>query len=346
MPKPRPPHLQRHKTRHGKFVWVVQIDSGPKTRIRGDYGTTEFETAYLAAVSGERPQAARTASKGSLEWLWLLYRQSGAWLGLSLATRRQRENIMKPVLKSGGSEPLSRINKNAIIKGRDKRMGGAGTQAKHFVTTMRQMFLWAIEQPEIPVRSDPTAGISFKRSKKDKTDGFPVWFDTEITKYETRWPRGTRERVLFDIYQFTGLRRGDAAVVGEQHVRDGVIHIRTEKTGMIVSVAILPELRTTLDAGPVGDLVWFASLKGRPMTKESVGNFFKEACVKAGILTKSGHGVRKAAATEAAENGATHAELNSIFGWEGDQMASLYTKSANRKKLAAGAMVKLRRAKK
>jgi hypothetical protein len=70
------------------------------------------------------------------------------------------------------------------------------------------------------------------------------------------------------------------------------------------------------------------------------------AWVEAGILDKSGHGVRKAAATEAADNGSTHAELNSIFGWEGDQMASLYTKSANRKKLAAGAVEKLQRAKK
>lgn len=62
------------------------------------------------------------------------------------------------------------------------------------------------------VRSDPTVGISFKRSKKDKGDGFPVWFEDDIIKHETRWPRGTRERVLFDIYQFTGLRRGDATV--------------------------------------------------------------------------------------------------------------------------------------
>jgi integrase len=151
--------------------------------------------------------------------------------------------------------------------------------------------------------------------------------------------------VLFDIYQFTGLRRGDAAVVGKQHVRDGVIHLRTEKTGTVVSIAILPELQETLDAGPLGDMCWFAKLNGGPMKKESVGNFFKDSCRAAGIMDKSGHGVRKAAATEAADNGATHAELNSIFGWEGDQMASLYTKSANRKKLAAGAITKLRRAK-
>jgi integrase len=254
---------------------------------------------------------------------------------------RQRENIMKHVIKAGGIEPLSRINKNAIIKGRDKRSGGAGTQAKHFVTTMRGMFQWAINQPELPVRSDPTQGVTFKRSRNDRKGGFPVWFEPEIIQYETRWPRGTRERVLFDIYQYTGLRRGDAAVVGKQHVRDGVIHLHTEKTGALVPIPILPELQETLDAGPLGDLAWFAKLNGAPMTKESVGNFFKEACKRAGIFTKSGHGVRKAAATTMADNGATHAELNSIFGWTGDQMASLYTESADRKRLAAGSIEKM-----
>jgi hypothetical protein len=114
----------------------------------------------------------------------------------------------------------------------------------------------------------------------------------------------------------TSTSRGDAAVVGKQHVRDGVIHLRTEKTGTIVTIAILPELQETLDAGSLGKMCWFAKLDGAPMTKESVGNFFKDRCVMAGIPNKSGHGVRKAAATEAAANGATHAELNSIFGWK------------------------------
>jgi integrase len=345
MSKPRPPHLQRDVSRHGKVVWYVRFGKGPKTRIKGVYGTPEFEAAYQAAVSGERVAPLGSAAKGTLEWLWMLYRQSGAWTDLSLATRRQRENIMKHVLKAGGKEPLSRINKNAIIKGRDKR-AATPWQAKHFVTTMRHMFLWALDQPERLVRVDPTHGVTFKQSKNDKKGGFPVWFDHEIEAYERRWPRGTRERLLLDIYQFTGLRRGDASVIGKQHVRDGVISLHTEKTGTLVTIPILPELQETLDAGPLGDLAWFAKLNGAPMTKESVGNFFADACKAAGIVGKSGHGVRKAAATEAADNEATHAQLNSIFGWKGDKMASLYTESADRKRLAASAIAKLSRAKK
>lgn len=75
---------------------------------------------------------------------------------------------------------------------------------------------------------------------------------------------------------------------------------------------------------------------------KSLGNLFAEACKAAGIR-KSAHGLRKAAATNAANHGATVAELEAIFGWAGGQMASLYTRSANRRALSAGAMNKLSR---
>ena len=33
MPRPRPPHLQREITRHGKAVWYVRVGHGPRVRI-------------------------------------------------------------------------------------------------------------------------------------------------------------------------------------------------------------------------------------------------------------------------------------------------------------------------
>jgi integrase len=54
----------------------------------------------------------------------------------------------------------------------------------------------------------------------------------------------------------------------------------------------------------------------------------------------SAHGLRKASATIAAESGATESELNAMFGWSGYQMAQLYTKKADRKRLAVRALAK------
>jgi integrase len=78
------------------------------------------------------------------------------------------------------------------------------------------------------------------------------------------------------------------------------------------------------------------------MRKESFGNWFREACTTAGV-PGSAHGLRKAGAARAANNGATVAQLNAIFGWSDSQMASLYTKSADRVRLAKEAIGKLAR---
>lgn len=332
MPRPRPPHLHREINRHGKVVWYVREGKGPRIRIKAVYGTPEFEKAYQAALKGEAPQPAGKALKGSLEWLWMLYRQTGTWTELSMATRKQRENIMRGVLKTGGNHALSSITAGAIQQGIARRKPFA---ARHFVDTMRGMFKWAVAAEH--VKSDPTAG---KAVAKPKTKGFPVWTEDELEQYERHWPIGTRERVMFGVYCFTGLRRGDAAKLGKQHIRNGVITIDTEKTGTRVTIPVLPELAEIIAAGPTGELSIIASKKGQPIRKEVLGNLFKEACRAAGI-NKSAHGIRKAAATRAANNGATVATLEAIFGWEGGQMASLYTRAADRRALAAEHMGKL-----
>jgi hypothetical protein len=139
------------------------------------------------------------------------------------------------------------------------------------------------------------------------------------------------------------LDRIAAARAGRQHVRDGIATLRTEKSQgeIVVSIPILPILQQTLDAGPTGELAFICGSSGKPLTKESFGNVFKDACRSAGLFNRSAHGCRKIAATRAAEAGATVAELNAIFGWKGTSMASLYTEAADRKRLALDAMAKV-----
>lgn len=335
MPRPRPTHLHKETTRHGKTVWYVRVGEGKRTRIRAAYGSPEFAAEVRAAIDGTMPDPKRPKTN-TLAWLVARYRETTHWTDLSIATRRQRENILKHVLSSGGMSDIADITTKTIVSSRDRRKD-TPAQARHFVDTMRGLFKFAVEAGH--AASDPTQGVI---AKKPKTKGFPVWTDEDIQKFETRWPRGTRERVMFDVFLYTGLRRGDAAKLGKQHVRDGVIAIDTEKTGTRVTIPLLPELVETLKAGPVGDLAFIATVKGAPFAKESLGTVFKEACKAAGV-NKSAHGIRKAAATHAANNGATVAQLEAIFGWEGGQMASLYTRSANRLALAAGSIDKLSR---
>lgn len=160
--------------------------------------------------------------------------------------------------------------------------------------------------------------------------------------YEARWPLGTRERVWLDVLAYTGLRRSDAILLGRQHVREGVITIRTKKTGAVVSIPIHPALRETLDAGPVGDLTFITGPRGKPITGRRFYSLFQRACQLAGLTGSTPpHGVRKTGATRAAEAGATTSELEAIFGWRGGQMASHYTKAADRQRLGKSGMQKV-----
>ena len=336
MPRPRPPHLHPELTRHGKRVWYVRVGKGPRIRLRTDYGTPEFDEEYRAALTSQ-PRRTRGPASGTLAWLIERYRETAEWRALSPATRRQRENIFLRVLDTAADQPFAKITQATIVAGRERR-ATTPAQARNFLDAMRGLFRWATNAGL--VKSDATLGVTNPPRKKGP--GFIPWTEEHVAAYERRWPLGTRQRVWLDVLLYSGLRRGDASRFGRQHVRDGVGSIKTEKSGfnLEVTIPILPVLAATLEAGPCGDLAFIAGASGEPLTKESFGNLFREACKDAGV-PGSAHGVRKIAATRAANAGATVAQLEAIFGWQGGTMASLYTRAADRRRLAIEAMHKL-----
>jgi integrase len=260
------------------------------------------------------------------------YRETTAWTVLSMATRRQRENILEEIIKASGDLPIGAINQASIEAGRDRR---TPHQGRHFLDTMRGLFRWAAKAKH---SKDPTLGV--EDPARPKSDGFRPWTEEHVAAFHKRWPIGTRERVWLDVLLYTGLRRGDAVRLGRQHVRNEIATLKTEKNGAEVTLPILPVLAKTLKAGPCGDLTFVVGADGRAFVKEAFGNAFRKACSKAGV-PGSAHGVRKLAAATMANNGATVAELEAVFGWTGGRMASLYTRSADRRRLATSSAHKL-----
>lgn len=337
MPRPRRPHLHRERNRHGDHVWYVRKGKGPRYRLRSTFGSDAFNAEYEAAIQGKAAPRGQAVG-GSLQWLWDSYRKSDAWKALSDATRKQRENIMLHVLKANGTEPFGAVASEDIVAGLDRR-SDTPSAARNFLDTMRGLFQWAKARRH--VKSDPTADV--KPPRRRKGSGFAPWTQEDVAAYQERWPLGTCQRVWLDVLLYTGLRRGDAARIGPGNVKKGIMTIATEKSGeqITVTMPILDVLQHTLDIGPTGPKTWIVGERGHAFVKEAFGNAFSEAARAAGI-EKSAHGVRKIAATVAAENGATESELDAIFGWTGGRMASHYTRQANRAKLAAGAAGKLK----
>lgn len=333
MPK-RLPYLYREKTRHGKIVWYARLGHGPRTRMPGEYGTQEFMDAYKAVLAGEPIQKPGRADPRSLQWLFEQWQQSSDWSQTAHSTRRQRENVLARIIADNPKVPFQSITADHIRAGRERRKATPAA-ANNFIKTMRALFRWAEEAGH--VTSNPTKDVKFM---SDKTEGFLPWTMADLTKFRRRWPLGTRERLALEVLVNTGLRRGDAVRLGPHHVKDNVATIKAEKTGVELYIPMLPALLEAIERGPVGDTTFISGASGSRVSKESFGNYFRTACNAAGVKG-SAHGIRKLAATVMAEEGATEEQLKAMFGWQTNDQSVVYTRSANRKRLAMEGASKL-----
>ncbi|WP_028349616.1 hypothetical protein [Bradyrhizobium murdochi] len=79
----------------------------------------------------------------------------------------------------------------------------------------------------------------------------------------------------------------------------------------------------------LGTMTFLETAHGKPHTEKGLGNWFGDMCRDAGVPGRA-HGLRKAGATLAAQNGATpHQTL---------AQAKLYTKPLQQQLMAGGAM--------
>jgi integrase len=151
-------------------------------------------------------------------------------------------------------------------------------------------------------------------------------------------PRGL-SRVQAAAY--IGVRRSDAVVLGRQHAKGGWLKITAQKNRrrhpVEVEIPILPELQRVIDASPTGQLTYLVTAYGRPFSVAGFGLRFREWCNAAGLPQCTAHGLRKAGAERAAENGATAHELMAIFGWLSLKEAERYCQGAHRRRLARNA---------
>ena len=331
MPRPRPPFVALQITRHGKRVWYFRIGHGPRNRLPAGPGQAGFDEAYAAALAGKvlDPIQHVGPRSGSFAWAIACYREtSEEWRGYGDGTRKQRDAVFQPIIAKVGDIPLASFTKQAIEAAMAKRGPGP---AWTLLGALRPFFKWAVERRL--VASDPTAGIRRPRLRKR---GWPSWSDEEMAAFERAYPVGTRERIAYDVAKFTGLRRSAIVRFGRPHVRDGVIRIRTKKGDVPVTQIMHPTLAAHLDASPTGDLTFLVGADGMPMSAAELSEFVYRACRRIGIR-KSIHGIRKSAAEDDVEIGATDAELMGKFGWRDHRMASHYTREADRARLGLAA---------
>lgn len=347
--------------RHGRPRTYFWRRPGRKVRLRAKHGTPEFVAEYFAALadsdagllSGVKPAASGAqrvgAKPGTLGAMWLAYASSQAFKGLDPETRAVRtamaEAMFAEPVHAGAVEiyrdfPLDRLTTRALEVLRDRKGAALPNAANNRVKVLQALFKWAVHNARALITTDLARPIA---KLKAPTGGHHTWTRDEVERYRACWAIGTQERLALELMLLAGLRRSDVVRLGRPHVRDGWLKFRPHKGrnrwDVTVEIPLLPALQRVIDATPsTGELTFIARRDGRPRSAKAFGMWFGKSCDAAGLPHCSAHGLRKAAATEAAESGATTHQLMAIFGWLSVKEAEVYTRAAERKRMAAAGM--------
>lgn len=333
--------------RHGNVRVYFWRRPGPKIRIREPIGTPAFATRYheLLDSAPDMHQVAPALAPGTFSWLVNRYTHSADLAALDAATRRNRVAILthccaEPLAPGDtvtfAGFPADRMATKTLRILRDRKVTTPAA-ALNRVKALRALFKWAAAA-EL-VTTNPARDLERPRLR---SPGHRPWTLADIAAFEARHPVGTMPRLAFAIMLYTGMRRSDAAQLGRQHIKGAWIskpqHKNRVASPQRIEIPVLPELAEIIAATPGGNLTLVTNTSGQPFTVEGFGNWFRKQCRKAGLSGVPSHGLRKAGATRAAEHGATSQQLMAVFGWKSLAEAELYTRSAERKRLAADAI--------
>lgn len=348
-------YLVEDTDRHGNLRRYVRRPGSPKIRILAEPDTAAFWEAYAAALEGRAIEKPVTmpirapAKEGTLCWLCEAYFRSTEYRRLDESTRTVRRRVLEGCLQEPlepGSAliiadcPIERVSAKHVRMLRDRK-SEAPEAANSRLKALRGLFKWALADEDLMGRfpSNPARDVQAFRTS---SEGHHTWTLDEVVKFESRHPIGSTARLALALLMFTGQRKSDVVAFGRQHTKDGWLHFTQFKNrnrkAVTLDLPALPELQAAIDAGPCGNLTFLVNEYGKPFTVAGFGNRMRKWCDAAGLKGCTAHGLRKAGACIAAENGATEAQLMAIFGWSDPDMAAHYTKKARQKLIAGDAM--------
>lgn len=328
-----PDNVTQYKDRHGKARYRFRKRGLPTYSFRHAPGTPEFMVEYEQARTGKADKPERFAPF-TYDALIASFYRTPKWLEMRPSSQATYRGIIERFRAKNGHKDARRVTAAAI----DAKLSGMSdtpAAANNLRKTLARLHRHAIKlgwRTDNPV----LATDSFKSGK-----GWHTWTEGEITAFQKAWPLGTKERLALELLLWTGLRESDVVTVGRQHRRGDTLYLRHHKNDSETQVQIAPALAEALASYDSGTLTYLATQFGKPYTPKGFYNWFKRACIKAGIGHCHPHGLRKAISRRLAEAGATHLEGRSVTGHKTDRMFAYYAESANKRALAGSAIAKV-----
>lgn len=330
------PYVQEYRDNRGKVRRYFRKKGGPRIALPGEPGSPAFMEAYTAALSGLAARGGRSEKRcqpGSVAALAASYYASSSYLGLRQSTKRTYRSVLDPWIEANGEKPV-RLLERRHIKRDFAAMAGTPGQANKWLKRIRLLMAHAIDIEMI--KANPAEGIKLY----GLGNGAEPWPEDVIKRYEAFWPVGSKPRLAFDLLLCTGQRRSDVVAFSKSHIRDGAISFRQKKTGRALEIPLHPRLIESIAQTPSKCTTLLSTEYDRPFTADGFGNWFRDKCDRAGCEGYSAHGLRKAAGRRLAEVCTAH-EIMSVLGHQSIKEAEKYTRDADQKKLARGAMEKI-----
>jgi integrase len=332
-----PPYCNGFIDRHGKARWYFRRAGFKKVPLPGLPWSPEFMAAYEQAFAGQpAPIGAERTIPGTLRALAVSYFASPAFRTTRPSTQYTYRNIIDRLCTEHSDKRVALLQPEHVIKLLAAR-AATPTTANALRRSLRALMRHAVE---IGMRSDdPTRDV--RKLPTAKGEGYHSWTEGEIEQFERHHPRGSRARLAFALLLYTGQRRSDVVRMGHQHIKDGGICVRQQKTGREVWIPVHEALVPIL-AEASANLTFLLTDQGKPYTAAGFGNWFRDQCRAAGLHGCSAHGLRKAAARRLAEAGCSTHEIAAVTGHASLKEIARYTEAADRKRLAQSAMAKVR----
>ncbi|WP_223968544.1 tyrosine-type recombinase/integrase [Bradyrhizobium sp. RD5-C2] len=287
--------------------------------------------AYTEAKADKlSPQIGASRLKpGTVNAALASYYSGAAWKALGDSTRSSRRAILERFREECGTLPVASMPSVAIQNILNRKTPAA---QRNWLKALRGWVDHCLTLRMI--RSNPLAEV--KLAKMPRTGGHHPWELSECEQFEKRHTIGTRARLAYELLLQAGQSRCDVVRMGRQHIRSGIMTMGRQKTGVPFNVEIMPRLQAAVDAMPASDhLTFLVTAQGKPFTAAGFGNYFRDCCREAGLPERcTSHGLRKFAATYLAERGFTDHQLMAWFGWTSISQAQVYTRAANRKRMA------------
>ncbi|MCF8503280.1 MAG: site-specific integrase [Caulobacter sp.] len=329
--------VQAFTDRHGRDRHYFRRKGSNRIPLPGLPGSAEFMAAYQAALAGQTAPAhqigAERSVAGSMGALIAAYYQSAEFRNLAPLTQRTYRNMLDRVREEHGEKPVARLEPKHIHRMIDARASRPGS-ANNLLKRLHGVMKFAVERGWR--RDDPTVSV---RKLRTRTVGFRSWTEEDIAAFERRWPDGSRARLALRLLLYTAQRRSDVVRMGRQHMQNGQIAVRQQKTGTALLIPVHPTLQSELDRLPRDQMVFLLTGFGKPFSPAGFTNWFSECAKDAGLPPRSSpHGLRKAAARRLAEQGCSAHQIMSITGHKTLSEVAHYTAAADQERLARTAV--------